>query len=161
MPDVMRIYGAWCGTWGGSGKAQDGRPVLVRMVVEPAVHGAALRMAFEATSPDGTQLYHGVVCCVGTGPTGAVKAATYSTIHGVILLDQTPDDERVLALAGDSEQGNRINVTIHEEAPDRLGFSAMWRPPGAAPGPEQRGRMTAALRRLVPMRVPPKQKGRA
>ncbi|MBX3475834.1 MAG: hypothetical protein KF754_15800 [Planctomycetes bacterium] len=150
----MLQYWPWCGIWGGSGKAQDGRPVHIRMSVERRLHGHALRMNFEASSPDGGVLYHGVVSLVGVGPTGQVRAATFSTIHGAMVLDQTPDDAGVLALAGNTLAGNSILVTLHDQGPGKLGFAAQWRPPGAKADDPRMGRMAADLARLVPMRIP-------
>ncbi|MBE7492479.1 MAG: hypothetical protein HS108_12060 [Planctomycetes bacterium] len=153
-PDPLAGYRAWCGVWGGTGAAQDGRPVHIRMEIAPDQFGVALRMHFEATSPDGSVLYHGVVTTIGAGPSGALCAATFSTIHGAMVLHQTPDDENVLALEGESLRGNRIQVTILGEGPRALGFAALWRPPGASLDDPRLGRMTATLARLEPMRPP-------
>lgn len=153
--DPLARYWPWCGLWGGTGSAQDGRPVAIRMVVERQLLDSVLRMHFEATSPDGAVLYHGVVTSIGVTPSGQVRAATYSTIHGSMVLDQTPDDEGVLALAGESLRGNQINVTIVEESPGALMFAALWRPPGARADDPRLGRMASRLSRLAPMKFGP------
>lgn len=152
--DPLARYWNWCGLWGGTGSAQDGRPVAIRMVVQRRLLDSTLGMHFEATSPDGAVLYHGVITAIGPTPTGQVRAATFSTIHGSMVLDQTPDDEGVLALAGQSLRGNQINVTIAEENPQHLMFTALWRPPGAMADDPRLGRMASPLTRLAPMRIP-------
>jgi len=152
--DAMARFIPWCGAWGGTGQAQDGRPVRIHMTVDRALLGVALRMHFEATNPEGDTLYHGVVCCIGPGPTGLVRAATFSTIHGSMVLEQTPDDDGVLALAGENLRGNHINVTIIEDDLQHLTFAALWRPPGARTDDPRLGRMAAPLARLLPFRPP-------
>lgn len=153
--DPLARYWDWCGLWGGTGSAQDGRPVAIRMVVQRRLLDSTLGMHFEATSPDGAVLYHGVITAIGLTPTGQVRAATFSTIHGSMVLDQTPDDDGVLALAGRSLRGNQINVTIVEESANALTFAALWRPPGARADDPRLGRMTSKLQRLAPMKFGP------
>jgi hypothetical protein len=148
-------YLAWLGTWGGSGQAQDGQAVRIRCTFETVVCDTALRMSFEATDLSGQTLYHGVVACLGPTPTGDMRAVALSTIHGNLLLEQTPDDEGVLALAGQSQQGNHLNVTFVPEAPGRLLFTGSWRPPSVPPDDPRYGRMTANLGKLMPMQMPP------
>ncbi|MBK9974289.1 MAG: hypothetical protein IPP14_05910 [Planctomycetes bacterium] len=155
MNQSITPFLAWLGTWGGSGEAQDSQAVRIRCTFETVVADTALRMAFEATDLTGQTLYHGVVACLGPTPTGQLRAVALSTIHGNLLLEQTPDDEGVMALAGIAGNGNHIMVTFVPEGPDRLLFSAMWRPPEAAPDDPRLGRMTANLGKLTPMRMPP------
>lgn len=158
MNQGITPYLAWLGTWGGSGEAQDGQAVRIRCTFETAVADTALRMSFEATDLSGQTLYHGVVACLGTLPTGGLRAVALSTIHGNLMLEQTPDDEGVLALSGRAQNDNQINVTFVQEAPGRLLFTGMWRPPGVPLDDPRFGRMTANLGKLVPMRVSPKDK---
>lgn len=151
MIDPLRPYRNWIGTWAGPGEAQTGAPVIVRQTFELYMDGHALLMHFEAMDPDATRLYHGVRSLLRADNHGVLHAAAYSTIHGCMLFDATPDDEGVLALAAQSPDGNLVNVTFVEEASDALLFTAGFRPPRVPLDTPGLPRMHARLKRLLPV----------
>lgn len=153
MLRVLRPYLPWIGVWTGAGEAQAGMPILVRNEVFAAVANQGIGFHFEAFDPGAKVLYHGVRSIVAVAPTGAVRAIAWSSIHGPLQLEQTPDDEGVLALSGASRAGNQITVTFVEEGPNELLFAAFWRPPGAKTD-DDRPRMSCLMKRVTPMKFP-------
>ena len=154
MSEGLRYYLSWVGVWTGIGEAQAGMNALVRTEVFQAVSGQGVGFHFEAFDTEARNLYHGVRAIVAPAPSGVVRAIAWSSIHGPLILEQTPDDEGVLALSGESRSGNRISVTFVEEAEDELLFTAYWRPPHSEPD-DGAPRMAIPLRRVSPLQVPP------
>jgi hypothetical protein len=126
---------------------------LIRTEFYPAMDSTGLGMHFEAWDPRMSVLYHGVRAMLAAAPSGVLRALAYSSIHGALLLELTPDDEGVMALAGESMTGNRISVTFVQEEPDQLLFTAFWRPPQTR-GEDDRPSMTCVMRRALPMKIP-------
>ena len=147
-------YRRWLGVWSGSGETQAGQETLIRTTFEHGLDGFALAMHFEAWDTTLTTLYHGVHALLSRAPNGAMKAIAHSTIHGPLILELTPDDEGVMALAGDSLAGSHISVTFMEESADELMFAAFWRPPGTHAGEPDAPRMTCNLKRSLPFKPP-------
>lgn len=153
-PELSR-YLRWEGVWTGLGNTQAGQAALVRVEFTEALQGEALGMLFEAYG-DGLQvLYHGVRAYLGVAGPGMLRCAAHSTIHGPLMLDLTPDDEGVLALAGLSQAGNHISVTFMEEEEGTLMFTAFWRPQNQ-PSSDDMPRMHCRLKRPTPF-VPPRR----
>ncbi|MCB9936458.1 MAG: hypothetical protein H6840_12290 [Planctomycetes bacterium] len=144
----------WIGVWTGVGESQAGQPCFVRNRFFPGLEGDGLGMQFEAWDPGMTTLFHGVRAVLATAPSGVMRALAYSTIHGALILELTPDDPGVMALAGESVAGNRISVTFLQEEPGRLLFTAFWRPAMHERQPNDGPRMTCGLTRAVPKRPP-------
>lgn len=153
MSDQLRHYLSWIGVWTGIGEAQAGMNTLVRIEIFQAVAGQGIGFQFEAFDTEARNLYHGVRAIITSAPSGVVRAIAWSSIHGPLILEQTPDDEEVLALSGESKAGNRISVTFVEEAPDELLFTAYWRPPHAKPN-DDLPRMAIPIKRISPLQVP-------
>ena len=154
MSAVLADYLPWIGVWAGSGETQAGQKTLIRTEFYPAMDSCGLGMHFEAWDPQLSTLYHGVRAMLAPAPSGVLRALAYSTIHGALLLELTPDDEGVMALAGESIAGNLISVTFVQEDPDRLLFTAFWRPPQTK-GEGEMPRMSCLMKRVSPMKVPP------
>jgi hypothetical protein len=154
MAEPIGHYLSWIGVWTGTGEAQAGMETLIRVEMFPAAAGTGLGFHFEAYDLQATRLYHGVRAVVAAAPSGALRAIAWSSIHGSLLLEQTPDDEGVLALTGTSRTGNQISVTFVEETPDQLLFTAFWRPPNARTD-DDRPRMTCVIRRVTPVKFDP------
>lgn len=153
MSKSLQRYLPWVGIWTGIGEAQAGMNTLVRTEVFQAVAGQGIGFHFEAFDVEARNLYHGVRAIVTPAPSGIVRAIAWSSIHGALILEQTPDDEGVMALAGESKVGNRISVTFVEEGPDELLFTAYWRPPHARTDDDS-PRMAIPMRRISPLQVP-------
>lgn len=153
MNESLRQYLQWVGVWTGIGEAQAGMETLVRNEVFQAVAGQGIGFHFEAYDLEAARLFHGVRAVVAPAPSGVVRAVVWSSIHGAMILEQTPDDQGVLALSGESHAGNHITVTFVEEGEDELLFTASWRPPHTEPQRDA-PRMTALLRRVSPLNVP-------
>ena len=153
MSDDLRCYLPWVGVWTGTGEAQAGMNTLARTEIFSAVMGKGIGFHFEAFDTEARILYHGVRAIVVPAPSGVVRAIAWSSIHGPLILEQTPDDEGVLALAGESKAGNRISVTFVEEGPDELLFMGYWRPPHSRPETDP-PRMSIPLQRITPLQVP-------
>jgi len=154
MTATIRDYLPWFGAWTGVGETQAGQETLIRTEFSPAMESAGIVMHFEAWDRDLSVMYHGVRAMLAQAPSGVLRALAYSSIHGPLLLELTPDDEGVMALAGESQAGNYISVTFVEEDPDHLLFTASWRPPQARTEDVQ-PRMSCRMQRAVPMRFPP------
>ncbi|MBZ0136016.1 MAG: hypothetical protein K8I27_06545 [Planctomycetes bacterium] len=153
MSNDLRGYLPWVGVWTGIGEAQAGMSTLVRTEVFYAAAGQGIGFHFEAFDTEARNLYHGVRAVVVPAPSGVVRAVAWSSIHGPLILEQTPDDEGVLALAGESRAGNHISVTFVEEGPDELLFAAFWRPQHGGAKPDAPS-MSIPLRRVTPLQVP-------
>jgi hypothetical protein len=153
LSDDLRRYLPWIGVWTGTGEAQAGMDTLVRTEIFQNLGGAGIGFHFEAFDGSATNLYHGVRAHVAPAPSGVVRAVAWSSIHGLLILEQTPDDEGVLALGGESRAGNHISVAFIEEGPDELLFTAFWRPPHTRSDPDA-PRMTVNLHRVAPLQVP-------
>lgn len=117
----------WFGVWTGVGEGQDGTPVLVRNEVFETMDCTGVAFHFEAYDQDLKTLYHGFRAILCAAPNGVERAFAYSTLHGVMILERTPDDAGVLALSGESDAGNRISVTMVEENGDEMLFAAFAR----------------------------------
>jgi hypothetical protein len=151
---ALTDYLPWIGVWAGVGETQAGQDALIRTEFYPAMDSAGLAMHFEAWDVRMSMMYHGVRAMLAPAPSGVLRALAFSTIHGALLLELTPDDEGVMALAGESLAGNRISVTFVQEGPDHLLFTASWRPPHAK-GDDEMPRMTCLMKRSAPMKAPP------
>ncbi len=141
-------FNGMVGVWGGTGEAETGMPVAVRVAIEHAQEGAALRLHLEACDPQFQSLYHGLRAVFPAQVEAGSRGAAFSTIHKQFLFDLAPDDGGSLRLTGVTGAGNRLFVQLRPEGGDSICFSACWRAPGQEPeGP----RMTAHLKRLRPL----------
>jgi hypothetical protein len=143
-------YMHWIGTWAGVGETQVGQKTLIRQTFKLAMDGTGIEMHFEAFDPALSVMYHGVRSVLASAPSGVLRALAYSTIHGPLLLELMPDDEGVMALSGDSQDGNRISVTFVEESADELLFTAFWRGVDEPVAGKDAPRMTCRLERSQP-----------
>lgn len=155
MRNDLQSYMRWEGVWTGRGESQLGQPVLVRCEFNEELRGAALGMHFEAYDESLTTLYHGVRAYLGPAGDQKLACTAYSTIHGPLLLERTPDDDGVMALSGLTLAGNQISVTFVEEVDGSLLFTAFWRPP-SMPLHESLPRMHCRLTRAA-LFVPPRR----
>lgn len=153
MSSPFLEFAHWVGVWTGVGEAQAGMPVGVRNEVFREMDGAAIGFHFEAFDPGLKTLYHGVRAILCAAPSGVERAIVYSTIHGSMILERTADDEGVIALSGESQQGNKISVTMVQEAGDEMLFTAFWRGPGEKLQDDP-PRMTAKLKRVYAWKPP-------
>lgn len=147
MNQTLHDYVPWIGLWSGIGETQDGRACFIRTTFEEGLEANGLRMHFEAWDPALTTLFHGVRAMLTAAPSGVMRALAHSTIHGPLILELTPDDEGVMALAGESVAQHYISVTFVEESPDQLLFTAFWRPTKAPPGISDGPNMSCTLSR--------------
>lgn len=151
----ISAYYPWIGVWVGVGEAQAGQETFIRTDFVSAMDGSGIRMHFEAWDTGMNTMFHGVRAVLAPAPSGVLRAMAYSTIHGPLILELTPDDEGVMALAGESLAHNHISVTFVQEGPGELLFTAFWRPAGET-APDAKGpRMTCRLAPAVPW-TPPK-----
>lgn len=102
----------------------------------------------EMLDPATTQLLHGVRAMIAVGPGGKLASTGYSTLIGMMTLQQTPDDEGVLALSGVSMHGTRVTVTYLQESRDLMQFSAFWRPVSAKLAEDASQSLNCRMRRL-------------
>lgn len=133
-------FRSWVGAWLGSGRASDGTALTVQAAVEPTLFEIALRFQLHAVTIKGSA-YFAIVAAIGPTKDGKLRGAAYGTPMGNIVLEQTPDDEGVLALAGQSRDVGRVSFSLLQEDEDLMQFTARWG--------EDEG-FTAELRRLCP-----------
>lgn len=146
MTDKLPDFAAWIGVWYGRGEAADGNTIHARCAFEPGPSEGTLRLDFEVVESEINLLLHAMRAHIGPGP-GGVRGVGYSTLHGALVFEQTPDDAGVLALAGASPAGVQFNMTFVQETTDHLLFTEVARAPGDSNGG---ARMSAALERLIP-----------
>jgi hypothetical protein len=153
---VSRVsdYYPWIGVWTGVGEAQAGQETFIRTDFASAMDGSGIRMHFEAWDLGMNAMFHGVRAVLAPAPSGVLRAMAYSTIHGPLILELTPDDEGVMALAGESLANNHISVTFVQEAPGKLLFTGFWRPAGQTLAADDGPRMTCLLAPAVPWKPP-------
>ncbi|MCB9893523.1 MAG: hypothetical protein H6839_03640 [Planctomycetes bacterium] len=154
MNNGIADYLPWVGVWAGVGDTQAGQQTAIRTDFVPALDGTGLQMHFEAWDTEFKTLYHGVRAVLAPAPSGVLRALAYSTIHGPLLLELTPDDEGVMALAGESLGRNHISVTFVQDAPAELLFMAFWRPAGGNVPDGDDPRMTCRLKPATPWNSP-------
>lgn len=150
MKSILRWIQEWSGVWTGTGETQDGNAVLVRSSFFPLMEAAGTGVQIEMLDPATAQLLHGVRAIIAVGPDNQLQTTGYSTLVGMMTLQQTPDDEGVLALSGVSVQGTMVNVTYLQESSDLMQFSAFWRPASAKLTAAEGEAMTCRMRRVQP-----------
>lgn len=138
----------WSGVWSGKGKSEGGAATAVRVEFEPVHEGAALRLHLEVCDPTITKLQHGLRAILAPGKAGGLRAPAFSTVHGGLLLDVTPDDEGVLALTGVAGADKRAFFTFVEDSPDEMALTVFWRERRQKVSDPGLPRMFARLRRL-------------
>lgn len=132
MTDQLGWLKGLIGIWAGRGDLEDGTETHMRLDISSVVEGHALCIHLEAILPS-TQLVHGARLILGPGPDGALQCMAYSTVYGMVTLEPTPDDDEVLALAGQSATGVPLGFSFYAESEDTLVFSAI--PRRGEPGP--------------------------
>ncbi|MCA8916717.1 MAG: hypothetical protein KDB90_15095 [Planctomycetes bacterium] len=147
-------YLSWVGVWAGVGDTQAGQQTAIRTDFVAGLDGTSLQMHFEAWDTEFKTLYHGVRAVLAPAPSGVLRALGYSTIHGPLILELTPDDEGVMALAGDSRANNHLSVTFVQDAPGELLFTAFWRSADKSAQAEDGPRMTCRLKPATPWSPP-------
>lgn len=132
MSHALHLLRSWTGVWSGETEHESGAVLNIRIAFNSCMQGRGCVMHAEVTDPASGRLVRGLRMVFAQGPDGAVQTVTYSTQLGVFGLEQTQDDEDVLALTGITEGGVQLNVTFHLENPDTLMFSVFWRPHGTS-----------------------------
>jgi hypothetical protein len=153
MTDPLGWLKGLIGTWAGAGDLEDGTGTQIRLDITSAVEGHALCIHLEAFLPS-TQLVHGARLIVGPGPDGALQCMAYSTMYGMITLEPTPDDERVLALAGRSVDGTPLGFSLLAESEDTLVLTAIPRRDERKPNEVVRRGTHARLHRRAAWKPP-------
>ncbi|MCB9936456.1 MAG: hypothetical protein H6840_12280 [Planctomycetes bacterium] len=159
MSNAMRLLPRWYGLWTGTSEHESTATMSVRTNILPVMEGRGFAMQTEMFDPSTGTFLRGVRFALAVGPDGRVQTVGYSTEMGVFGLEETPDDEDVLALSGVTESGIQLNVTYREESPDTLMFSVFWRPHGASLGKNARPGLFGRIHRRQPWRPPAPQGG--
>jgi hypothetical protein len=133
-------FRSWIGAWLGSGRASDGTALTVQATVDPTLFEVALRLQLHAVTVKGSTCC-AIVAAIGPTKDDRLRGAAFGMPMGNIVLEQTPDDEGVLALAGQSPDVGRVSISLLREDEDLMQFTARW---GEGEG------FTAELRRLGP-----------
>ncbi|MCZ7607541.1 MAG: hypothetical protein M5U25_16035 [Planctomycetota bacterium] len=132
MSHALQLLRSWSGVWSGEIEHESGALLNGRVSVPPILEGHAMVMHAEITDRDTGRLMRGLRMVFAQGPDGVVQTLTFSTQLGVFGLEQTQDDEDVIAMMGITETGVQINVTFREEAPVTILLTVFWRPQGTS-----------------------------
>lgn len=143
MASPLDPFKGWAGAWFGEGESAQGARLLVHCTLEPSLFDVALRMDLRLTEEG--RVVFGVAATVGPALDGTLKAAGFGTLPGAFTLEQTPDDEGVLALSGTDLGGAKLGLSLVEENSNLLLFTLKW---GA------QVQFSAELARLVPTKSP-------
>jgi hypothetical protein len=125
-----------------------GAKVRLRHEFQVVDEGTAVRYHFEMYDPEFKTLIHGVHSYLARDASGRVATVTYSTLFGLGSFEMTPDDDGVLALAGESDDGHRLTVTLVEEDDGSLFLTVFWRDVEFLPPDQRVPSMSGILKRL-------------
>jgi hypothetical protein len=150
VKDALEPMRGWAGTWTGEAELEDGTSARVRVVIAPAVEGHALSFHIEVWL-DGEVLVDAARLILG--PAGdELGAVCWSSRYGMMVMRPTPDDEGVLALAGEMEAGGVLAVSFVPGEDEELLMTSAKRQPEAAGGAHEMA--LARLYRRVPWKPP-------
>lgn len=140
MNDAMKLLRRWSGLWVGEIETDKGEVLNSRLTFATTMEGHGSVVHAELMDPATGKLSRGLRMMFGVGPDSRMQTVAFSTRLGLFGLEQTPDDDDVIALTGVTDHGVQLNVTYREEDPDALMLMVFWRPHGtslprdAAPG---------------------------
>lgn len=154
MNDAMRLLQRWGGLWSGELELESGALLNARVSISAAMDGHGSMMHVEGSDPVTGRLVRGLRILFAQGPDGLVQTVAYSTQLGLFGLEQTPDDDDVIAMCGVTEAGVQLNVTYREEAPDTLLLMVFWRPHGTSLPKDAHPALLGRIQRRDPWRPP-------
>ena len=146
---MLRSVARWAGVWTGQASFNETATALMRNEICPILEGRAVSMDFEVYEPAGMQLVYGVRTVLAPDLDGSLKTLSFSTRFGLVQLEQTPDDQDVLALTGVTDEGVKLTVTMLPQDRDHMQLSAIWRPVGAGAASEEVQGVNGLLRRVT------------
>ncbi|MCG3184498.1 MAG: hypothetical protein ICCCNLDF_02619 [Planctomycetes bacterium] len=132
MSDAMKLLRRWSGLWVGEIETDKGEVLKSRMTIAPTMECRGSVVHAELTDPATGKLSRGLRMMFAVGPDQQMQTVTFSTQLGLFGLEQTPDDEDVIALTGVTDNGVQLNVTYREEDPDTMMLTVFWRPHGTS-----------------------------
>jgi hypothetical protein len=145
LPTVM----LWAGVWAGHGTLNGNDTMLLRNQLCLAFEGRGITMDFEVYEPSTMRLVYGVRTLLLQDLQGDLQTVTFSTRFGLIRLEQTPDDDGVLALSGVTDDDQKVNVTMVPQDDDSMQLNAIWRPAGVTVNSEATQNINGTLRRTA------------
>lgn len=152
MSNALHLLRRWNGLWTGEVEPDSGALLNVRITFSTAMEGHGSVFHVEVIDPASGGLVRGLRMLFAEGPDRVVQTVAFSTQLGLFGLEQTADDEDVLALAGVTESGVQLNVAFREEEPDTLMFTVIWRPHGTSLPRDARPGLFGRIRRRQPWR---------
>lgn len=152
MNDALQLLRRWTGVWVGECETDRGEILNSRLTFASTMDGHGCVMHAELTDPATGKLARGLRMIFAVGPDQRMQTVTFSTQLGLFGLEQTQDDDDVLALSGVTDGGVQLNVTFHEEDQGTLILMVFWRPHGTSLPRDARPGLHVRLFRRQPWR---------
>ncbi len=115
MLNKLKPFSSWIGDWTGKGETLKGVPVTTRMVIRPRLADTVIEFEIQSQHAETGALVHGVIGLSAIDPDGEMRMAVSSTIHGSVIMRQTPEDPDAGAIEGVSVTGYRVIVSLVEQ----------------------------------------------
>lgn len=138
----------------GSGDLPGTDPGLVRAEFSERLDGEVIEILVEGTNSTAFSFLSGGIGLLGVLPSGGLRILAYSTLYGMVSLNEVPDDPGVLAVAGVNDENMHISVAFVSEG-EKMYLTTVLRPNG---NDEGQIRSVATMRQQVvrPVTSPPK-----